>query len=244
MNIRIMIYNTGYFRGLTGKLSEYLFKFHRILFACPSFKDGLSKEITELVKANRPDVLFMEETRDEPYMLRIKALFEESHIDEKYEPGSFLRRLPFFKGNCNAVFLNKPFHVTKRYLKNGTKKLVYQVDVGADTSFFFSHFALGKATRKKQFLEIAEMVKEKKQAIVAGDFNIFGGALEVKELTETAHLKVANNLKEKTFPSFNPKHTIDLFLTSPSIKIIDIRVLQGVQFSDHVPVIIDVSVDS
>lgn len=238
--MRIMIYNAGYFRGLTGKLSEYAFNFNRVLFGCAEFKDGISKEIAQLVKENNPDILFLEEIRNEPYMSHVKALFEKSHIDEKYGSGSFLRRIPFFVGNCNGVFLREPFSVTKRYLKNGTKKLVYRVDVGENTSLFFSHFALGKSMRKRQFLEIAEMAKGKKQIIVAGDFNIFGGVAELKELLKTADLRVANNVAEQTFPSFHPKHAIDLFLVSSSIKIANVRVLRGVLFSDHLPVIIEI----
>ncbi|MCX6735608.1 MAG: endonuclease/exonuclease/phosphatase family protein [Candidatus Parcubacteria bacterium] len=241
--IRIMIYNTGYFRGLTGKTSEYFFRFNRIVFKNTEFKDRLSKSIASLVAESDPDILFIEETRNEPFMRYIKTLFLESHIDVKYEPKSFLRLTPFFSGNCNGVFFKHPYKMRRRYLKNGTKKLVYQVDVNESFSLFFSHFALGKATRKKQFNEIAEMINEKKQVAVAGDFNIFGGDSELKELLKKGGLEIKNNFSESTFPSFQPKHSIDLFLSSPSIKIISVKVLKGILFSDHLPVIIDIELE-
>ena len=238
-NIRIMIFNIGYLTGITGKISEYLFKSSRLISPNTITRGSLLKNLTAIIEREKPDILFLAEIRNELYMDSIKNLFAESYIDIKYEPGSILNPLPFFRGNCNGVFLRKSLPTKKLFIKNGTKKLVYQIDIAEDCSILFSHFALGERTRKKQFLEIAQIAIEKKKVIIAGDFNIFHGVGEIQELLKKANVRLVNNPTAKTFPSYNPTHVIDLFLASSSIRTARIEVIKNIFVADHLPVIAD-----
>lgn len=237
--IRVMIFNVSYLTGITGRISEYLFGCARFVFPNMFGKEDILKKLTNIIEQTKPDILFLAEIRNESYMTSIKNLFTESHIDIKYEPESILNSLPFFHGNCNGVFLRSPLATKKLFIKNGTKKLVYEIDIAKNCSILFSHFALSEKTRKKQFLEIAKIANEKKQVIIAGDFNVFQGTKELQELFKESNVRLVNNLTDKTFPSYKPAHVVDLFLASPTIKATYVEVLNDILISDHLPVIAD-----
>ncbi len=237
-----MIFNVGYLTGITGSPIEYLIKGSR--FILPSFtqKKKAANALVGLIEKIKPDILFLAEVRDEAYLNPIKKLFTESHIDSKYKPGSFLNYLPFFRGNCNGVFLRSKLPVTKFFMTHGSKKLVYKVGITENCSILFAHFALGKQTRSQQFSEIAQIARKEKQSIIAGDFNIFGGTGELDELLSRANLRLVNNPTKKTFPSYQPSHVIDLFLASPSVITSHIEVLGHTLISDHLPVVADLEI--
>jgi len=237
--IRIMIYNVGYLTGLNGSVSDYIFKSHRIIFPRNNIRKSISEKISTFIKKENPDIVFLPEVKDRHYMTSIKSLFLKSYINTKYIPSSILNHLPFFKGNSNGVFLKEDFTVTKFYLQNGTKKLVYKVDIQENFSVYFAHFALSAKTRKKQFLELAEIMKKDDNCILAGDFNIFDGVKELQELLSIADLHTVNDLTKKTFPSSNPTYAIDLFLASPKVNVTSINVLSDALTSDHLPVVLD-----
>lgn len=240
--IRIMIYNAGYFTGISGRISEYLLGGARFIFPNMFGKKDLLKNLTNLIKQTNPDILFLAEIRNKSYMSAIKDLFAVSYIDPKYQSKSILNYLPFFRGNCNGVFLHQPSPVKKLYLKNGTKKLVYQIAITKDCSALFAHFALGSNTRRKQFSEIATIAARDKQVIIGGDFNIFQGVKELQELINKSKIHLVNNLADKTFPSYKPAYLIDIFLASSTIKITHIKVLNDILLSDHLPVLADFEV--
>lgn len=234
-----MNFNMGYLTGITGKPSEYLTKGSRLILTNKNEKEKVLKSLTDLIEEVKPDILFLSEIRDEPCMIPVRNLFAKSYIDSKYKPESFLNFLPFFRGNCNGVFLRNSLPVKKLFMKSGSKKLVYQISITENCSILFSHFALGKQTRSKQFSEISQIVMKNNQSIIAGDFNIFRGIGELEELFKKGNLRLVNNLEKKTFPSYRPSHVIDLFLSSPSIKTTYVKVFDDVLISDHLPVVAD-----
>jgi endonuclease/exonuclease/phosphatase family metal-dependent hydrolase len=236
--VRIMIFNVGYLTGITGRIWEYLFGSIRFVFPNMFRKKDILRKLTNLIEQTKPDILFLAEVRDESYMTSIKNLFVESHIDIKYDPKSVLNSLPFFSGNCNGVFLRNPLPVKKLFIKNGTKKLLYQIDISDNCSILFSHFALGAKTREKQFSELAKIARGK-QVIIGGDFNIFKGTNELQALTKESNVHLINNQTDKTFPSYKPVHLVDLFLASSTIKAPHIEVLNDILISDHLPVVAD-----
>lgn len=233
-----MIFNVGYLTGITGRISEYLLGGIRFVFPNMFSKKDISKKLTDIIEQTKPDILFLAEVRNEAYLTSIKNLFTESHIDIKYEPESILNFLPFFRGNCNGVFLRNPLPTKKLFMKNGTKKLVHQIDIADNCSILFSHFALGAETRKKQFSEIAKIAIGK-QVIIGGDFNIFKGTKELAGLIKESDVHLVNNLTDKTFPSYKPANIVDLFLASSTIKATYIGVLNDILISDHLPVVAD-----
>lgn len=237
-----MIFNVGYLTGMTGRRGEYVTHAGQFFFRHTKRRERIAQNITKLTEEEKPDILFLEEVWNDRYMAHVKKQFTESHVDIKYKPGGFFRLPPFFRGHCNGLFLRDPGQVSKLFLKNGAKKLVYQVDIHGGPSLFFSHLALGKNTRKKQFAELSSLVCQKDQVLVAGDFNIFKGVSEIEGLLRSANLNIANDLSCKTFPAYRPKHAIDLFLVSPTIIVKQVKVLDNIQLSDHLPVLIDIEV--
>ena len=235
-----MIFNAGYMTGIGG-IEENISKVHRHIFPCHRQKNRFSEILTRALEEIRPDIVFLAEIRDEPHLQVIKNFFAQNHIDSKYKEGFVSRIIPFFRGNCNGVFLSEHYPVRKLFLKNGTKKLVYRIDIAEDISLYFSHFALSKKARKKQFEEMARMLAETpdKKVVVAGDFNVFYGFSELEDLMSEANLRIASDLHEHTFPRTNPTRAIDLFLASPELKIEKEKVLRNVALSDHLPVVLD-----
>lgn len=237
-SVRVMIFNVGYLTGITGRKSEYFFGTVRVVSPKLFSKKRYIEKLTDIVEQTKPDILFLAEVRNESYMTSLKNLFAESHIDSKYGPKSMLNRLPFFHGNCNGVFLRSTLPAKKLFLKSGTKKLVYQVDIAENRSILFAHFALGSKTRKKQFVEVAKITTGK-EVIIGGDFNIFQGTKELQELLTESDLYLVNNATDATFPSYKPTHLLDLFLASSTVKATRIDVVQDVLLSDHLPVVVD-----
>ena len=242
-NVRIMIFNVGYLTGITSFFSvEYFFKIHHLMFPSNAHREKIARGVAGLIEKENPDIVFLAEIRNERYIAAIQRLFMKSYVDAKYGPGSMLHRMPFFCGNCNALFLKKSLPVSTLFLGSGTKKLVYRVDISENFSAFFVHLALGKSVRRKQFAEIAGMVGEvprTKHVIVAGDFNIFGGFSELQELTDRTGLCVVNHPAEHTFPTSRPRHTIDLILASPGLQVAGIHIHRDVFLSNHLPVCVD-----
>ena len=232
-----MIFNAGYFSGITGPSAEYLYKAHRIIFRKMFVQTEIPKRLASLIESVKPDILFLSEIRNDKNIVPIKNLFAKHLIDVKYKPGSIYNFLPFFGGNCNGVFLRGSFPIHKFFVRNGSKKLVYRIDITDNFSIFFSHFSFLKRTRHKQLSEIAHLAKQKQHAVIAGDLNIFNGIKKLEKVLGKANLSVVNNLAYKTFPSRNPVFAIDMFLTSPSVKPAQIEVLNNVFLSDHLPVV-------
>ncbi len=238
--LRIMIFNVGYLSGITA-FSEYLTKFNRVIAPQAPDLAAVSAEVAALVEKVDPDILFLAEINPGAPLHAVETLFTESHVDCKYGPGSpLLGVLPRFKKNSNGVFLRRPLPVTKLFLKSGMKKLVYRVDIDDRLSAFFCHAALDGRSRHKQFAELARLAQAREQAIIAGDFNAFGGLSEFHDLLHSAGLHIAGEPIEKTFPSRHPAIPIDLFLVSDTLHAVRVDALEDILLSDHLPVIADI----
>ncbi len=163
-------------------------------------------------------------------------MLPEYHIfaHTKYAPTDIWTRRLWGEKRANAIVCKREYFFSTNYLSDGTKKLIYVVELNADTLLYFGHFSLSKSTRQKQFAQIGEWIQASgKQAVVCGDFNIFAGKSELSELGEKAGLKLVT--EKPTFPSFAPRYMLDLFFVSKSVKC-ESEVLD-ITFSDHLPVL-------
>jgi endonuclease/exonuclease/phosphatase family metal-dependent hydrolase len=104
-----------------------------------------------------------------------------------------------------------------------------------------THFSLSKRIRHKQFAELEELIRKRKRVILCGDFNVFSGPEELYHLLGQCNLRIVNQPKDFTFPTCKPRKALDLFLCSHDVRIMDIRVLDTVTASDHLPVILEVA---
>jgi endonuclease/exonuclease/phosphatase family metal-dependent hydrolase len=163
-----------------------------------------------------------------------------SHIDVKYGKRSPLRMLPFFRDNCNGFFSHHQLKFEKRYFRNGSKKLIFDIQLGNGMSLLMVHFALRRDVRKLQCRELKKMLEGRKNVIVCGDFNIFRGTRELHTLAESCGLKIVN-AHQPTFPAIRPKKALDLFLCPKDLHHVSAEVINDVQVSDHLPVMLEIA---
>ena len=238
VSFKILLFNMGYGLGLDGSIKDYATKWYRYLY-CPEItRKNILKKTKKLITAIKPDICCLIEiegphadyfNKDQPYY----------DITNKYGSKSILSKLPVFNNKSNAVFSKKKYKIKKRFMKNGTKKLLYEVLLPKNITLFMTHFSLSKNTRKKQFKEIKNMIKNKKKVILCGDFNIFSGFKELEPLLSGTDLVIVG--KNSTFPACSPKKVFDLFLCSKNIQVKNYKVINK-RLSDHLPALLELKI--
>ncbi|NVK42426.1 MAG: endonuclease/exonuclease/phosphatase family protein [Oceanospirillaceae bacterium] len=96
-----------------------------------------------------------------------------------------------------------------------------------------AHLALGRQCRARQLHFLAELVSARTDTLLLGDFNC-----DLPELHEHQGLREASLAavhSDSTFPSWRPKRAIDHVLATPTVEVLDARVLDA-RVSDHLPV--------
>lgn len=244
--MKILFYNTEYCLGMNGSWKDYLLHFGRYFFCSHKTQKKVLIGIKGLIKKHSPDICCFAEidrgSKVSNRLTQISELVDKKYryydVETKYGPKSLLRKLPILSTQGNGFICSKNFDFKKHYFKNGTKKLIYEIKISPDTSVFLVHLALGAKIRKLQFKELRNITSHAQKVIICGDFNIFGGFKELDWLLENTNLEVANKEKEYTYPSSNPKQTIDIFLHSKGISIKNIEIINS-KYSDHLPVLIE-----
>lgn len=238
---RILLLNLGYETGLDGSLRGYLTQSWRYLHTPEYVVQSVRKGFSDLIARVQPDICCVLEMHHDPALLKTFAAYHCRHVHPKYGNASVLRRLPFFRDNCNGIFAMDRLPCAMRQFKHGTKKLLYDVKVAQDFSLLVGHFSLHASVRQEQFAEIAELVHGRKHSIVCGDFNDFGGCKELNGLLKETDLRVVRPVCGETFPACHPKRPLDLFLCSKNIKNVHVEILKDVHLSDHLPVLLTVT---
>lgn len=232
--------NLGYATGLDGSMKSYFLRWYRYLYTPRWIIRKVRMSIYNLLNRENPDLCcFVEIHRHHGFVPHPHAY--TSHIDNKYGRFSVLRYLPFFRDNCNGFFSHHHLQCKKRYFKNGSKKLVYEIEMGNGLVLLMVHFSLRRDVRRLQFRELKKMINGRHNVIVCGDFNIFRGLREVHSLAESCNLQIIHTAGH-TFPAVSPKKTLDLFLCPKSLHHASARVFSDVQVSDHLPVMLEVTV--
>lgn len=115
--------------------------------------------------------------------------------------------------------------------------------LGAPTNPIFIanvHLSLGKHSRDLQLTYLAGLIRHHQHVIIMGDLNVGPEILQHHLLLREKPLVIAN-LDTKTFPSWRPRKLLDYVLVSPSLKVIDAKVLSSTA-SDHLPVSVDIEI--
>lgn len=102
------------------------------------------------------------------------------------------------------------------------------------------HLALGRRTRERQLDFLAEIIHEYEHVVVMGDFNCAPRSPEMDRLLSTSHLCEPAQVLH-TFPSWRPYRNIDHILTSPSLRVSNLQVLNHA-ISDHLPIAVEIEV--
>ena len=237
--LKIFLLNLGYCTGLNGSFSQYILYGHRYLFSSKNIQENIINKLRKIIFNEKPDVVCLieiEKGRQIEHLINEEYSFHD--IETKYSTRSLLNKLSFFNKRSNAFISRQDLHFKKHFLKNGTKKLLYEITLPEDIKLLMAHFSLNKAVRKKQFEEINKMIENKSRIILCGDFNIISGNSELNSLMEKSNLVI--NSCGPTFPAYNPKRTLDVFLCSKGLKTHS-KILTN-QLSDHLPVVLEVKI--
>lgn len=101
------------------------------------------------------------------------------------------------------------------------------------------HMALGARARQRQFEYVADLVNHCQHVVLMGDLNCQPDSQEMRFLLSATDLcEPCHGLK--TFPSWRPARTLDHILTSPSLYVHDVHVLQHL-LSDHLPIAMEIT---
>ncbi|MDD5192992.1 MAG: hypothetical protein PHF67_00225 [Candidatus Nanoarchaeia archaeon] len=236
MKYKILLINLGYFSGLNGSLFDYIFKSYRYIFPSRTAIKKIIENLKRIIYLEEPDIICIVEIRKN----QIKALIDREYnfydIETKYLPKSMARKIPILKNQSNAFISKKRMNFKKFFIKYGSKKLVYNIELPKKINLIFFHFALGEKTREKQFKDIREMANNREKSIICGDFNTFKGISEINPLIKNSCLELRQ--KNPTFPAFRPKKAFDIFITSKNLKTKS-RVINS-EVSDHLPVMLEI----
>lgn len=101
------------------------------------------------------------------------------------------------------------------------------------------HLALGKRARQNQLDFISELVNEHRHICVMGDFNCPPDSPEMQRLFRNTHLVLPEE-ELHTFPSWRPWRNIDHILTSSSVKVNNVHVVNHA-LSDHLPIAMELT---
>jgi endonuclease/exonuclease/phosphatase family metal-dependent hydrolase len=238
---RILLLNLGYETGLDGSIRSYLTQSWRYLHTPQSVIQSVHAGFRTLIQNVQPDICCLLEMHHDPALVKSFGAYRCKHIDPKYGKTSMLRRLPFFRDNCNGIFGVDRLPCTAREFQHGTKKLLYDVTITSDLSLLVGHFSLHASVRQQQFAEIAGIVQSRKRTIVCGDFNDYGGMKELSPLLKSTDLRIVRPAHNATFPACQPRRPLDLFLCSKEIQHVHAEVLIDVHLSDHLPVLLTVT---
>lgn len=102
------------------------------------------------------------------------------------------------------------------------------------------HLALGRRTRQRQLDFLGELVCDYEHAVVMGDFNCAPQSREMDRLLTVSKLCEPTQILH-TFPSWRPIRNIDHILTTPSLKVTNLQVLNHA-ISDHLPIAVEIEV--
>lgn len=241
---RILSYNVGFCCGLNGSLRHYVLHGHRHVLRRPKKVHAkVVSALQTLIQTEHPDLCCFTEV-DHTMMSRVHngltSMYEQAHSGSKYGAKSVFRKLPAFRKRRDGFLAREQADFTMHYLHSGMKKLLYEIQLSDDLFVFMGHFALRQKIRRKQFTELTRLLQNKKKIILCGDFNVFKGFGELRELMERYDLKIVNSAYQATFPTCKPRKCVDLFLCSRDIDVRNIQVLRDTRVSDHLPVLMEV----
>ena len=240
---RVLVYNIAYGSGAPSSFTDNILKIHRYL----KRPDRNLKKISKFIEFSKADIVGLIEIDTGSLRTSNQNQAEEigkhskhhTHYLTKYGESFTGKIIPILRKQGNAILTReKDSNGIYHYFPGGFKKLIIELDMGS-FRFFLLHLSLSKRARKMQFAHMSNLLSSKRcPVIIAGDFNAFGGASELKSMREKLGLVNPNIDKLPTYPSWNPKHQLDFILCSKEIKIKNFEIPK-VNLSDHLPLIMD-----
>lgn len=249
--LRIVYANLGYSREIDGSIGHHLRRAHHHVFTPRAAQMRSLGFVKQTLRALKPDLSCFVEidqgSLTNGFFDQLPALREEHHqfgrIDNKYSATPTFGRLSVSKGKSNAFLASRPVDCTARYLEDGTKRLVYDIDIEG-LRVLVVHCSLRAKVRARQFEQMAGWIGERETpTMVVGDFNLFKGAAELAPLLSRGNLYHANSASGPTF-RFGPyRANLDSCLLSPSLQERASVDVIDQPFSDHQMLKIDINLN-
>jgi endonuclease/exonuclease/phosphatase family metal-dependent hydrolase len=249
MSYKILFSNLGYARGINGSLWHHVSRIGRYFYSSIPAQEQSLGPFKDIIVREQPDLCCVVEidrgSFNSAYYNQLQFLTDDDYkfhdIADKYGEGNPIGRLPLHQGKSNAFLAKKETIFEKLYFINGSKRLIYKIDLSGDIVLFFAHFSLNRKVRAAQFSEVNNLVKVAgKNVIILADFNIFQGFSELQPLLDGLDLVVLNDEAEPTFTFHKRKLALDLCICSRNlVSRAKLRVIPQ-PFSDHAALLVEV----
>ena len=123
MKYKILLLNACYLAGLSGSISDYIFKSYRYIFPSKKRVHRLVEKFKELIEKENPDVICLIEIRKNQIGMFIDEKYKFFDFEVKYVHGGIHRKIPIFKNQGNAFLSKEKIESQKIFLKNGMKRI-------------------------------------------------------------------------------------------------------------------------
>lgn len=252
--MKLLSCNAGYLLDYEGAYHEYVLRPHRGLIGSKRAEENAISRLVEVITEEQPDVVGLVEvdqgslrTRtdgqvaDLAYRLGQQGLNYYPYAATKYGDGGVIPSLPMLQHLANGVLANGEYGTGTHYLQTGPKRLVIEVST-PEVDIFSAHLAMSGRARRNQLDELAELVTERENPVVAGDFNTYNGLDEVREAFDGTGLTVYN--PGETVPPrpldtvVTDTRTLDFFIAPSEMTVSRCEALD-VQVSDHRPIVME-----
>ena len=246
--MKILFYNLGYGRGITGSLASYVKKGSSVIYQKKQSQQKILDGVIQLVEQEAPDIFSYAEialgsfrnqklNQHEYLKYHLSQNLQDSAASKYGE--SIFSSLPFHAGNANGVISFVEAAISPYYLRQSRKKLLL-VSKTESVTLFSVHLPLVSADRKAQLAELVTLVNEcEGDVVICGDFNIFDGIDELAYIQNKTNLQLAGG-RQATFPSHKPRIELDVFLyrlynpeKEPTFRVINSPL------SDHLPITLE-----
>lgn len=239
--LKLMSYNIQVGMASTS-LSHYFTQFWKHVLPHAQIYDNLSAIAKAVSKA---DIVALQEvdagSLRSSFVNQIKFLADKGGYDYWYHQTN--REIGKITKHSNGLLSRyKPFEVSHYKLPGaipGRGAMVVRYgDPANPLVIIIAHLALGKRARGMQLEFIGEIVNCYQHVVVMGDLNCQPDSPELVHLLDTTNL-IEPTHGLKTFPSWRPSRRLDHILTSSSLLLHDVHVLDH-QLSDHLPIAVDI----
>lgn len=205
------------------------------------------KGIAEAINAQKPDLVALQE---------VDSMTERAPVDEAKELATltgmyyfFSKTINFQGGQYGDAILSRFPILSKKHVElpmpdaSGEARALGVVTVepfhGVKINFAVTHLDLKKENRIAEINEIINISKQSEHPfILAGDFNATPPSEEIKLLGSGFTFACSTNCP-LTFPSDNPRFTIDYIVLNPdAVKIFMVagyKSIENIEASDHLP---------
>lgn len=251
MTFKIFFSNIGYAKGIDGSLWQHLCRAGRHLYCSIPLQQQILEQLRRLIHDNQPDVCCLVEVDrgsiHTAFYNQLDHLLADNHypfhdISDKYGANNWLSRLPPRLGKSNAILSKKDLPFERLYFANGSKRLIYKVQVTPDVSLFSAHFSLNRAVRRLQMQELNKLVRAcAGEVMIMADFNILHGFDELAPLLAGTTLRLINDADTHTFTFHRYRWTLDLCLCTEKLAARTKVHVVPQPFSDHAALLAEIA---